>query len=165
MAPGAGVFMMQENRAQNDNAVKLPDKIISDIDRKNLGSLFDSMEHTVELHVYAENGAQDLLTRFDLQLAREFSQCSSKIKTINHTGAESKALPGLPQRPLISVRADGAEYPVMNIIGAPLGQEAKGLVKAITIAGNSNTDLSAEARKNLARLKEKRDIKVFGTGT
>ena len=157
--------MMQKNKSPNANAIKLPDKVIPEADRATLGRMFDSMENDVELHLYAEDGPEDVLVLFNLQLANELSECSSKIKPVRHTEAESKALPGLPQRPLLTVKAVDADHPVLHLIGAPLGREAKSLVKAIMLAGNNDSELSAAAREHVVQLKEKRDIKVFGAGT
>lgn len=150
----------------NDTSnVELPAELIPADGRKALGEVFAPLKNNVELHIYTHEGAKDVFSRFVHKIAGELSECSTKISVFTHSEAESNALPGPSERPLMAIKAAGAAAPVLSMIGAPLGEEGKVMIQAIVLAGSGEPNLSAGAMKALSEIKYKREIKVFGTGS
>lgn len=154
---------MQDN--QDTSNVQLPEKLIPDDARAQLKQMFDPMPREVEVHVYTENDAKDVLSRFSLQIARELSESSGKVKSYTHDEVEAKKLPGPAGLPSLVIKTKGEEHFVLRMVGAPLGQEGAALVKAITLAGTRDSELSKAAKDSLAKVKEAREIMVFGSST
>ena len=154
---------MQES--QDTANVQLPEKLIPEDGRAQLRQMFDPMPNVAELHVYTEKDAKDVMSRFSLQIARELSECSDKVEVYTHDEAEAKELTGPEGLPSIAVRTKGSQHFVLRMLGAPLGHEGAALVKAVSLAGTGDSELSKAAKDNLAKITGGREIMVFGTGT
>lgn len=157
--------MAQHNDPNDTSNVELPEQLIPDDACNSLKQTFAGFKNTVELHLYFEDDARDVFTRFTKQLVREFAACSSKLSVVMHGSAESKQLAGPKERPLLAIKAAGQDKAAFNMIGAPLGEEGRAVVQGIVLAGSGESSLSKAARDTLAKLKYKREIKVFGTGS
>ncbi|MDL2307002.1 hypothetical protein LJC48_03120 [Desulfovibrio sp. OttesenSCG-928-C06] len=154
---------MQDN--QDTSNVQLPDQLIPEDGRAQLKQMFDPMPGVAELHVYTEKDAKDVMSRFSLQIARELAACSDKVEVFTHDGAEAKTLPGPEGLPSIGVKPKGSQHFILRMLGAPLGHEGAALVKAVSLAGTGDSELSKAAKDSLAKITGGREIMVFGTGT
>ncbi len=150
-------------QTEDTSKVELPEYLVPPEARTSLKEVFEPMKRDVELHIYTVEESQDVFSRFVRQLGRELGETSPKISVVSHSGAEG--LSDITALPQIVIQGKGAQAPVLHMVGAPLGEEGKVLVQGIMLAGSDESGLSKGAKAELATLKEKRVIKVFGTGT
>lgn len=148
---------------QDTSNMQLPDKLIPDDARASLKEHFATLTRKVELSVYTDEGAQDLYSRFVRKVAEELASVDPKISVVMRKAQEA---PGeIKEMPQLAVSGEGAAAPVLTMVGAPLGEEGRVLVQAVMLAGSDENIVTKEAGKTLAGLKEKRVIKVFGSGS
>lgn len=153
--------MSQTN--QDLNTMQLPEKLIPEDARVPLREHFDALVRKVELHVYTDESAQDVYSRFVRKVTEELTEIDSKIVIVPHKGSEApEEMKTLPQ---IAIKGEGAVAPVLTMVGAPLGEEGRVLVQAVMLAGSDESLATREAKDSLAALTEKRVIKVFGSGS
>lgn len=151
------------NDKQNTSNMQLPEKLIPDDAREALVEPFSRLKRDVELHVYTEDKSDDIFSRFVHKVSEELAEISKKIKVIKYKGSEvPKEVSALPQ---LAIKSKSQKNPVITMVGAPLGEEGRVLINAIMLAGSDDESLTKEAKDSLAALKEKRVIKVFGSGS
>lgn len=155
---------MENNKVQDTSNVELPAQLIPDDSRAALREHFASMDNNVQLHIYADDKATDVFSRFVFKLARELFEIADKVSIVEHgPNTEGLEIKSLPQ---IAIQTQGQPEPVLTMVGAPLGEEGRVLIQAIMLAGGIETEMvTRQAKEVLAGLTEKRVIKVFGSGT
>lgn len=156
---------MQDNPNQNNAEMALPERLINEESLDSLKDLYGSLGTEVELHLYEAENAEDIFTRFNRQLCEELTGASGKIRVVRHGAGEAPADFPFTERPAIAIQGKDAKAPVLHMLGAPLGEEGKVLVQAVLLAGSGKSGLSQGAKDVLARLGEKREVLVFGTGS
>lgn len=148
---------------QDTSNLQLPDKLVDDDARASLTEHFASLKRKVELHVYTEPDAKDIYSRFVRKISDELAAIDSKISVVAHKGSEAPdEVSALPQ---LAIKAEGAAAPILTMVGAPIGEEGRVLIQAVMFAGTDENPLTKEAKETLAKLNEKRVIKVFGSGS
>lgn len=151
------------SETQNTEQMALPELLIPDDAKESLKDYFAALKNKVELHIYLEDNAKDIYSRFVSKIAAELAAIDPKLSVAKHRALDApdevKAFPQL------AVKAAGAAAPVLTMVGAPLGEEGRVLIQAILLAGGADTGLSKDAAKTLKGLTEKRVIKVFGSAT
>lgn len=110
-----------------------------------------------------------LFEHFTLSFCRALAECSPRVRHVEHVGPY--APPDKPEKadlteavelfPSVLVRAAGTDLPLLRLTGAPLGEEAKVLVQAITLLGSGGSGLSDASKQALATLDGARHIRVF----
>lgn len=148
---------------QDTSNMQLPDKLIPDDARASLKEHFAALTRKVDLIVHTDEGAQDLYSRFVRKVAEELASVDPKIRVVMRKAQEA---PGeIKEMPQLAVSGEGAAAPVLTMVGAPLGEEGRVLIQAVMLAGSDASIVTKEAGETLAGLKEKRVIKVFGSGS
>lgn len=155
---------MENKNVQNTANVDLPEQLIPEDSRKALKEHFATLSKKVKLHIYADREAKDAFSRFVFKLIEELFQIGDNISVAEHgSNMDELEIKVLPQ---IAIQGEGSPAPVLTMVGAPLGEEGRVLIQAIMLAGGvDDGGVSKEAKDILAGLKEKRSIKVFGSGT
>lgn len=151
------------NEAQDTSNLQLPEQLIPDEARASLKEHFAALARPVQLHVYTAPGAKDVYSRFARKVADELASLDQKISAVMHKDTEA---PGeIRAMPQLAVQAEGAAAPLLTLVGAPLGEEGRALTQAVLLAGGGEGVSSGEVKAKLASLREKRVIKVFGSGS
>ncbi len=159
----------------------LPKVLIDEETRAQLQELFAVLAKDVELHSFVkapsggngksapaeEEAAERLFSLFTTRLCSEIAAVSPRLAHMEHRVANAAspeaARHGVALFPSVLVRAGGSSLPVFRMTGAPLGEEARGLVQSIVMLGTGQSGMAAASVKKLAELKEKRHVRVFSS--
>jgi thioredoxin reductase (NADPH) len=131
--------------------------------RKQLAKLFGSMEHQVPLFLFADPAINSQYSEAARAVIRAFRQLTDKI-TLREYGLTHKlALQyNISYSPTLLFDPDHFS---IRWLGAPLGEEGRTFMEALTMLGNRKTELSGPSRDILAKITSKRAIKLFVSPT
>ncbi|MHB8844941.1 MAG: FAD-dependent oxidoreductase [Nitrospirota bacterium] len=126
-------------------------------------SYFKDLKDPVVIEVFTLAGINDKFNDAAISLVTSLGGLSDKLKVSFHTVGDAQSLKrNVTRTPSVLIAPD--KYRI-RYTGAPLGEEGRSLLVAIMMASSGQTVLSGEAKKQLADLKEKRDIQVFVSPT
>lgn len=126
-------------------------------------SYFKDLKDPVVIEVFTMAGINDKFNDAAISLVTSLGGLSEKLKVSFHTIGDAQSLKrSVTRTPSVLIAPD--KYRI-RYTGAPLGEEGRSLLVAIMMASSGQTVLSEDARKQLADLKEKRDIQVFVSPT
>jgi thioredoxin reductase (NADPH) len=131
--------------------------------RKALKKDFLQMADPVTVFVFTDDQENKPFSDFSLKLISELSEISDKIlPRLEKIGGESAVKYGISRVPVLLIEPE--KYDI-RFIGAPAGEEARTLIFSILMASTGMTILSDAAKKRLADLQDKRNVKVFVSPT
>ena len=124
---------------------------------------FQSLKETVHLFLFTKKGVNDEYNAYTLELFKELTELSSKIKvkklSLNSKLAREK---GITTSPALLIEPD--KYDIL-FLGAPLGEEGRTLVGTILIVSEGKGLLSGDSVSRIKELKENRELIVFVSPT
>jgi thioredoxin reductase (NADPH) len=122
-------------------------------------STFENMPHEVPLFLFTDPFKNEAFNDVARQLIRAFRQITPKITLrefdLGHEKAQKWGVEHAP--PLLF---DPERYHV-RWLGAPVGEEGRTFVEALTMMGYRKTNLSTESLKVLEKIQSPRHVKVF----
>jgi len=128
-----------------------------------LRSLFAGMPHEVPLYLFASRDREDVFAKAARDVLAAIQKFTSKITVEEHDllGEIAKKW-NVEHSPTMLFDPD-----IYHIRwqGAPLGEEGRTLVEALTMMGYKTSRLSRESQEILAKIQSKRDIKLFVSST
>ena len=120
---------------------------------------FEKMPHEVPLFLFTNPFKNEPFNDAARQLIRAFRQITPKITlrefNVDHEMARKWGVESAP-----TLLFDPERYHV-RWLGAPVGEEGRTFVEALTMMGYRKTNLSAESLKVLEKIQSPRDVKVF----
>jgi thioredoxin reductase (NADPH) len=131
--------------------------------RKQLAKMFGNMEHQVPLLLFADPTINSQYSEAARAVIRAVRQFTDKI-TLREFGLTHK----LAQQYNISYSPTllfDPEHFAISWLGAPLGEEGRTFMEALSMLGYRKTELSEPSRDILAKISSKRDIKLFVSPT
>jgi len=133
-------------------------------DIKNaLREAFKELKDVVRIEVYTKDGINDTFNELAVALTSAMPEISDKIKVSYHQiGDESSRERNVHRSPTILIAPDKYN---MRYTGSPVGEEGRSFVMGIIMASTGKTLLTDDSRKRLARLQDKRHIRVFVSPT
>jgi len=135
------------------------DLIPDDVKQTIKEAFLEQLKDDVAIEVYTLAGINDKFNGFAVDLVRSLATLSDKIKASFHTVGDAQSQKrGVTRTPTVLIAPDKYR---MRFTGAPMGEEGRSLLMAITMASSGMTVLSDPAIKKLADLHEKRAIQVF----
>lgn len=135
------------------------DLIPDDVKQTIKEAFLEQLKDDVAIEVYTLAGINDKFNGFAVDLVRSLATLSDKIKASFHTVGDAQSQKrGVTRTPTVLIAPDKYR---MRFTGAPMGEEGRSLLMAITMASSGMTVLSEPAIKKLADLHEKRAIQVF----
>ncbi len=137
--------------------------LLSAESRKALKEDFRQLKEPVNIFVFTDSEENKPFSEYSVKLVSELSEISDKIlPRFEKMGGESAAKYGVSRVPTLLI--EPGKYDI-RFIGAPAGEEARTLILSILMASTGMTILSDSARKRLADLRDKRNVKVFVSPT
>jgi thioredoxin reductase (NADPH) len=131
--------------------------------RKQLVRLFSNMEHQVPLLLFADPTINSQYSQAARAIIREVRQYTDKITLrefgLTHQLARQYTISHSPTLLL------DPEHFSIRWLGAPLGEEGRTFVEALTMLGYRKTELSGPSRDILAKITSKRAVKLFVSPT
>jgi thioredoxin reductase (NADPH) len=122
-------------------------------------STFENMPHEVPLFLFADPLKNEAFNDVARQLIRAFRQITPKITLREFDLGHEKAQKwGVEHAPTLFF--DPERYHV-RWLGAPVGEEGRTFVEALTMMGYRKTNLSTESLKVLEKIQSPRHVKVF----
>jgi thioredoxin reductase (NADPH) len=139
------------------------DRIITVDVAETLRKEFSTLRDDVHLVVFTKKGKNDKFNDFSVNLCRELSEVSKKIRWKHHDGDSKEAQKyGITTSPVILINPN--KYRI-QFSGAPLGEEGRSLIAAITMVSHGHGVLSEEPAKRVRELKDPREVLVFVSPT
>lgn len=131
--------------------------------RKQLVKLFSNMEQPVPLLLFADPTVNSQYSQAARAVIREVRQYTDKITLrefgLTHTLAQQYHISHSPTLLL------DPEHFSIRWLGAPLGEEGRTFIEALTMLGYRKTELSGPSRDILAKITAKRAIRLFVSPT
>ncbi len=122
-------------------------------------TFLEQLKEDVAIEVYTLAGINDKFNGFSVDLVRSLATLSDKIKASFHLVGDAQSQKrGVTRSPTVLIAPD--KYRI-RFTGAPMGEEGRSLLMAITMASSGMTILSEPAIKKLSDLHEKRAVQVF----
>jgi thioredoxin reductase (NADPH) len=122
-------------------------------------STFENMPHEVPLFLFTNPVKNEAFNDVARQLIRAFRQITPKITLrefdLGHEAAQKWGVEHAP-----TLLFDPERYHV-RWFGAPVGEEGRTFVEALTMMGYRKTNLSTESLKVLEKIQSPRHVKVF----
>jgi len=138
-------------------------KLITEDIKDALRDAFKDLKDEVSVEVYTKIGVNDMFNDITVEFMKTMSELNDKIKTGFYTiGDETSKRRNVKRSPTVLIGPD--KYNI-RYTGAPLGEEGRSLIMSIIMASTGQTILSAESKKRLNRLKDKRHVRVFVSPT
>lgn len=138
-------------------------ELITEEIKSALKDAFKELKDTVLIEVYTKDGVNDLFNELAVNLTKIMPELSGKIKVNYYNiGDEISQKKDIQRSPTILIAPD--KYNI-RYTGAPVGEEGRSFVMAIIMASTGQTLFSDDSRKRLARLKDKRHVRVFVSPT
>jgi thioredoxin reductase (NADPH) len=142
--------------SEEDPQVKL--EVMEQV-RKKLRELFGSMDHEVPLVLFAEpekNSNYSEAARSIIRAIRELTtQVTLQEYSLDHALAKQYDVSYSP-----TLLFD-PEHFAIRWLGAPVGEEGRSFVEAITMLGNRNVGISEPSRRILDKITSGRAVKLF----
>ncbi|WP_051261161.1 FAD-dependent oxidoreductase [Desulfovibrio inopinatus] len=139
---------------KNDEEWYLPEK-----SRKTLQETFKTLAGPVPIYVFTKDGQNDTFNDFTLKFTRDITRLSSHItmvhRDLDHIDAQKY---GVDRSPTILFSPDRYD---IRFIGAPSGEEGRSFLETILYVSAADSVLSDASRANMAKLEDKRVVKVF----
>lgn len=127
--------------------------------RAQLISTFENMPHEVPLFLFTNPFKNEAFNEVARQLIRAFRQITPKITLREFDlGHETAKKWGIEYAPTLLFDPD--RYHV-RWLGAPVGEEGRTFVEALTMMGYRKTNLTTESLKVLEKIQSPRHVKVF----
>ncbi|MBW2608930.1 MAG: FAD-dependent oxidoreductase [Deltaproteobacteria bacterium] len=125
--------------------------------------LFEGITNKIPLILLANPGKNDLFSQAARKLIRSVRELTDKITflefDLNHKKAKKWNAEYSP-----TLLFDPERYSI-RWLGAPMGEEGRTFVEAISMLGYGRTDLNEESKKILQKIDSRRHIKVFVSPT
>lgn len=139
------------------------EKIITEDMKESLKESFQYLEGPVDLHLFTKKGENDQFNEIVSEMLREIAAVDSRLSAHFHKiGDDASRKYGVERSPTVMISPE--KYDI-RFTGSPLGEEGRSLIMAIIMASSGKTIASEDSRKRLARLKEKRHVRVFVSPT
>ncbi len=128
-----------------------------------LDAIFKNMDHDVPLVLFTDTSGSDPFTEGARQVIRLIRQVTPKVTLREYNlGHELAFKWNVDRGPTLLFDPENFN---IRWMGAPLGEEGRTFVEAITMLGYRKTNLSNPSRKVLDKIKEPRNIKMFVSPT
>jgi thioredoxin reductase (NADPH) len=138
-------------------------RLISEEAKKILEEDLKQLETAVTVFIFTDEKENLPFSEFSLKLLGELSEISPKIiPKPERIGGDVSKKYGVSRPPTLLIQPE--KYNI-RLLGAPSGEEVRTVLIAILMASTGKTILSDDARRRLAELKDKRNIKVFVSPT
>ncbi|RLF88403.1 thioredoxin reductase [Thermococci archaeon] len=135
--------------------------ILNEEAREFLKKKFSKMRREVPIYVFFKKGVNDKYNEFCIQLMKELSEVTPKIRVeVHEIGGELSKRYKVDRSPTVLI--DPERYWI-RFIGAPAGEEGRSLIETILRVSKDDSGLSQESRRILSELKEERHVMVFVT--
>ncbi len=131
--------------------------------RESLKESFTVLAGDVNVHVFTRKGENDQFNELTVRIVQEIAKIDEKIKAHFHTiGDEESKRYGVQRSPTVLISPE--KYSI-RFTGSPQGEEGRSLVMALIMASTGQAIASEDSKTRLARLKEKRHVRVFVSPT
>lgn len=131
--------------------------------RSYLAQLFKGLKAPVELRLFSKKGVNEEFTGFTRKFIVDLARLSDKI-TLAEADADSPEAKerGATESPTILVAPDRFD---IRFTGAPAGEEGRSFIETIALCSLGTSGLRQTSRDLLAKLTEKRQVRVFVSPT
>jgi thioredoxin reductase (NADPH) len=127
--------------------------------RKKLTALFGKIDHEVPLLLFTDPTINHLYNEVLRAVTRSIREVASLVTLREFDGSHALAKKhGVSHFPTLLF---DPEHFAIRWLGAPVGEEGRAFVEAITMLGYRQTQISAPSRKVLERITTPRAIKLF----
>lgn len=124
-------------------------------------ALFENLQDEVVIEVFTQDGYNDPYNEYAVNFARDLTRINAKIRLdVYPIGSEQSEKRGVAHSPTLLLSPD--KYSI-RFTGAPVGEESRSFLTSIMHVSVNKSGLSGASMSILAELKDKRDIKVFGS--
>jgi thioredoxin reductase (NADPH) len=131
--------------------------------KNSLKGTFKQLRDTVHAEIYTQAGVNEPFNEAAESLLKVMPEISEKIKVSSYRLKDDISKKrGIHRSPTILIEPDTYN---IRYTGAPAGEEAGSFVIALLMVSTGRTILSDDSKKRLARLKEKRHVRVFVSPT
>lgn len=131
--------------------------------RQQLTKLFGAMDHQIPLFLFADPAINSQYSEAARAVIRAFRQLTDKITLREYGLTHQLALQyNISSSPTLLF---DPEHFSIRWLGAPLGEEGRTFMEALTMLGHRKTELSGPSRDILAKITSKRAIKLFVSPT
>ncbi|MGE4553465.1 MAG: FAD-dependent oxidoreductase [Desulfovibrionaceae bacterium] len=129
--------------------------------RTKIAKVFEALDRPVRLEVFTAPGVNDPYNRFAAGFVRDLARLSDKIQA-EFFAVDSKQgrRRGVEGSPVVLVAPDRYD---IRWRGAPLGEEGRSFLTALLLTSAGRSGLSEPSRQVLAKLDERRQVRVFVT--
>src|SRR5512147_1625813 len=126
-------------------------------------TFFKELTEDIVIEVFTKQGVNDQFNEAAVSLIQALSVLSEKLKvSYNKIGEEQAIKRDVHRSPTVLIAPDKYR---LRYTGAPLGEEGRSLLLTILMASTGKSVLTEPSIKQIAGLKEKRDIQVFVSPT
>lgn len=127
--------------------------------RERLRQFFAGLPHPIPLVLYSTPGTNDPFTEGIRKLVATITEVTDKVSLQEYPLDDERAgKQGIKASPTLVFAVESLH---LRWLGAPLGHEVQTFMQALAIIGHRRPGLSEPAAKELAKLTEKRRVKVF----
>jgi thioredoxin reductase (NADPH) len=137
----------------------LSEKAIIERAQEKMRTLFAEMPQDVPLVLFSRFDSQDIFTKAIKEIVRAIQKFTPKVNLkeyeLNHKLARKW---GVDHSPTLLFDPDHFH---IRWQGAPLGEEGRAFVEALVMMGYRKSNASEQSKKILARVRSKREIKLF----
>ncbi len=139
------------------------DWFIPEESRAYLSQLFKGLKTPVELRLFSKPGVNDEYTGFTRSFIVDLTRLSDKISLSEASlDAPEATEKGITESPTILVAPDRYD---IRYTGAPAGEEGRSFIETIALCSLGTSGLRQASRDLLAKLTEKRQVRVFVSPT
>ncbi len=139
------------------------DWLLSEDQQKALLEFLEDFKNTVSVHLFVKTGENDAYADFSRKLVKDLARLNDKIIVEEHTDdVQAQEKYQVERFPTLLIAPD--MYSI-RFTGAPAGEEGQAFLFGLLMASTGNSHLTAESKKILEELHEKRDVKVFVSPT
>lgn len=157
-----GLFS-KKDEAKDETPRAEQDWFIPEESRTYLAQLFKGLKVPVELRLFSKKGVNEEFTGFTRKFIVDLARLSDKI-TLSETDIDSPEAKerGVAESPTILVAPDRYD---IRFTGAPAGEEGRSFIETIALCSLGTSGLRQASRDLLAKLAEKRQVRVFVSPT
>lgn len=155
--------MNNQRPMQEQEAPPQPSREQLEQARRQLAKLFGNMEQQVPLLLFADPTINSQFSEVARAVIRAVRQLTDKITLREYPLTHQLAHQyGVSQSPTLLLDPD---HFAIRWLGAPLGEEGRTFMEALSMLGYRKTELSGPSQKILAKITDKRAIKLFVSPT
>jgi thioredoxin reductase (NADPH) len=121
--------------------------------------MFSEMPQDVPLFLFSSPGSEDVFARASKEIIRVIQRLTPKVTLQEHDLSHKLARKwGVDHSPTLLFDPENFH---IRWQGAPMGEEGRAFVEALVMMGYRKSNISGQSKKILARIRSKRDIKLF----